>query len=93
MEQVQRLLVSGRVHQVGYRDWMIRRAQALGVRGWVRNLSDGRVEMVAVGDEAALAAFVEASREGPRLARVDDIDVRPATAERPMKGFTKRFTA
>jgi acylphosphatase len=93
MEEVQqqRLLVSGRVQQVGYRDWMVRKAQTLGVTGWVRNLSDGRVEMVAVGDEGALAAFVEASHEGPRLARVDAVDTHPITHE-PVKGFTKRFT-
>lgn len=91
MEQMQRLLVSGRVQQVGYRDWMVRKAQALGVTGWVRNLADGRVEMVASGEEDALARFVEASRQGPQLARVDDIDVRPID-ERPVKGFTKRFT-
>ncbi|HWK35309.1 acylphosphatase [Sphingomonas sp.] len=91
-QQMQRLLVSGRVQQVGYRDWMVRKAQSLGITGWVRNLTDGRVEMVAAGEEQALAAFVEAGREGPRLARIDAIDVHPAS-ERPMKGFTKRFTA
>ncbi|MDQ2879484.1 MAG: acylphosphatase, partial [Pseudomonadota bacterium] len=39
MEITQRLLVSGRVHQVGYRDWTVRNARALGITGWVRNLN------------------------------------------------------
>lgn len=91
-KEMLRLLVSGRVQQVGYRDWVIRKAQSMGITGWVRNLSDGRVEAVAAGDEEALAVFLETCREGPRLARVDDIDVHPVH-ERPVKGFTKRFTA
>lgn len=82
MDTMQRLVVSGRVQQVGYRDWMVRRAQTLGLTGWVRNLRDGRVEMLATGPEEALAAFVEAGRDGPMLARVDEIDVSPR-ATRP----------
>ena len=92
MTTMQRVLVSGRVQQVGYRDYIVRTAKQLGLTGWVRNLSDGRVEILADGDEAALTRLVEQSRGGPPLARVADIDVHPAT-ERPVKGFTKRFTA
>jgi len=88
----QRLLVSGRVQQVGYRDWMVRKAQKLGVTGWVRNLTDGRVEMFAEGNEDALEAFIDASRSGPLLARVDDVVAFPVE-DRAVKGFTKRFTA
>ena len=91
MSNMQRLLVSGRIQQVGYRDYMVRRAGALGITGWVRNLRDGRVEILACGSEEAIAAFVEAGRDGPPLARVDAIDVSPAS-DAPVKGFTKRFT-
>ena len=91
MSNMQRLLVSGRVQQVGYRDYMVRRAGALGVTGWVRNLRDGRVEILACGSDEALAAFVEAGHSGPPLARVDAVDVSPTT-DAPVKGFTKRFT-
>ena len=92
MGAMQRILVSGRVQQVGYRDYMVRKAQALGVRGWVRNLTDGRVEMLADGDDAAIEAFLAATREGPAMARVDDVVTVP-TDDRAVKGFTKRFTA
>ena len=91
MGAMQRVLVSGRVQQVGYRDHMIREAKKLGVTGWVRNLSDGRVEMLADGEQAALDAFLAACREGPRLARVEDVVAFPVE-DRPVKGFTKRFT-
>lgn len=91
MGAMQRVLVSGRVQQVGYRDYMVRKAQALGIRGWVRNLADGRVEMLADGDDTALDAFLAASREGPMLARVVDVVAFPVE-DRAVKGFTKRFT-
>ena len=91
MGTTQRLLVSGRVHQVGYRDWTVRHARALGLTGWVRNLSDGRVEIVAQGEDLALTNLVEACREGPRLAEVAHIEAVQAD-EKEVKGFTKRFT-
>lgn len=86
-----RLLISGRVQGVGYRDWAARRARELGLSGWVRNLRDGRVEAVASGDEAAVAAFVEACREGPMLAQVDGIDAADAQTE-STAGFEVRAT-
>ena len=92
MGAMQRVLVSGRVQQVGYRDFVVRQAQRLVVTGWVRNLSDGRVEMLADGDQAAVDAFLAVCREGPTLARVEDVVAFPAD-DRAVKGFTKRFTA
>ncbi|MFD1611719.1 acylphosphatase [Sphingomonas tabacisoli] len=73
-----RLLISGRVQGVGYRDWAQREAAALGLSGWVRNLRDGRVEAVASGDGGAVGIYLERVREGPHMARVDHVDVSPA---------------
>lgn len=89
----QRIFVSGRVQGVGYRDWVVRTAQAVGLTGFVRNLRDGRVEVFAAGSEDALQTLVEGCREGPSLARVDHVESFPADDERGHKGFTKRFTA
>lgn len=88
----QRLLIEGRVQRVGYRDWAVRTARALGVTGWVRNLQDGRVEILADGTDHALEAFVDQCREGPAMAAVDRVDTQPAVLGN-VKGFTKRFTA
>ncbi|MFA5965410.1 MAG: acylphosphatase [Sphingomonas sp.] len=66
---MQRLLVSGRVQRVGYRDWTVRNARELGLTGWVRNLTDGRVEILAEGDEASLGKLLDALRAGPALQR------------------------
>lgn len=90
MGVMQRVVVSGRVRQVGYRDWMTRQAYALGITGWIRARSDTSVEMLADGDAAALEAFLVASREGPALAHVDDVVAVPSD-DRAVRGFTKRL--
>lgn len=89
---MQRVFVSGKVQRTGYRDWVVRRAQELGVVGWVRNRTDGRVELLAAGDESAVARLIELCRQGPDTARVDHVEAHP-DSERAPKGFTKRFTA
>jgi len=69
-----RWLVSGRVQGVGYRWWALQQGQRLGLRGWVRNLADGRVEAVATGSGAAVAEFESALAHGPRFSRVDNVE-------------------
>ena len=77
------VFVEGRVQGVFYRDSARRRAQELGLTGFVRNLSDGRVEAVLEGDESAVAAAVAYLREGPAYAQVRDVRVvnEPYTGE------------
>lgn len=89
----QRIFVTGRVQGVGYRDWVVRTAQRNGLTGWVRNLKDGRVEILAAGEEEGLTVLVEGCREGPAQARVEHVEAFAADDEKPQKGFTKRFTA
>ena len=66
-------LISGRVQGVGYRNFVIRCADGLDLVGWVRNISDGRVEAVAGGEEAKLAEFEKELKRGPALSRVTTI--------------------
>jgi acylphosphatase len=84
-----RYVVSGRVQGVGYRYFVLRQADSLGVSGYARNLSDGSVEVVAEGGESALADFEERLREGPSFAEVADV-AREAIAERGSGGFHVR---
>jgi acylphosphatase len=65
--------VSGRVQGVFYRASTRQRAQELGCRGYARNLADGRVEVLAVGEPAAVHALVEWLRQGPPAAHVTDV--------------------
>ena len=88
-----RLTITGRVQGVGYRDWAMAAARRLGVSGWVRNRSDGAVEALIVGDEAAVGAMIDACRRGPSLARVDEIDVEPVDLDILPEGFTLLPTA
>ena len=67
--------VSGLVQGVSFRWYAIQHARERGVGGWVRNLSDGRVEAVFEGAEAAVSAMVDWCREGPPSARVSAVDV------------------
>jgi DNA ligase D-like protein (predicted 3'-phosphoesterase) len=70
-----RVIVHGAVQGVGFRDATVRRARALGVLGWVRNGPDGGVIVHAEGGRDALDELVAFLRVGPRLARVDAVDV------------------
>jgi acylphosphatase len=74
-ERVVRMLISGRVQGVCFRAYTRDEARSLGVRGWVRNLPDGRVEVLAKGDPGQLAALEAFCRKGPAFARVRDVKV------------------
>ncbi|MFM8332307.1 MAG: acylphosphatase [Candidatus Methylumidiphilus sp.] len=82
--------VSGRVQGVAYRASAQRQASDLNLNGWVRNTSDGRVEILAEGEEMAIAAFIEWCRHGPRWARVDSLQVADAAAGEAFYGFAVR---
>ncbi|MGH7645540.1 MAG: acylphosphatase [Gemmatimonadales bacterium] len=69
-----RWIVRGRVQGVGFRWFVWREAERLGLAGWVHNLPDGSVEVVAQGPEAALQDLDRALGQGPQLARVDGVD-------------------
>ena len=80
-----RSLVSGRVQGVFYRATCVRKASLLGVTGHARNLHDGRVEVLACGDAAAVEQFIAWLWEGSpasRVSAVDTVDVDPATIQR-----------
>jgi acylphosphatase len=83
------LLLSGRVQGVWFRESTRRHADRLGVDGWVRNLPDGRVEVVFEGPPELVSAAVEWARSGPPHARVDDVSIED---EAPLstKGFEVR---
>ena len=69
-----RFVVHGRVQGVGFRWFAARQAARLGVVGFVRNLDDGSVEVVARGTEVAIAALSEALARGPALAHVSHVE-------------------
>ena len=82
------LWIRGRVQGVAFRAFTRREAQRLGISGWVRNLSDGRVEAVACGEK--LNDFIASCHQGPAFARVDAVDVEPMDTVDTPKGFVIR---
>jgi len=72
--QARRFVVRGRVQGVGFRWFVEREAHVLGVSGWVRNNADGSVEVLAQGTRDQLLGFRSRLRQGPRAARVDDVE-------------------
>lgn len=91
MGHAHRLRVRGRVQGVGFRYFVLRRAEELGVEGWVRNRTDGTVEALVWADEATMNVFVGAVRQGPRWGLVErlDVTVEPDGGEAPA-GFAIR---
>jgi acylphosphatase len=79
--------VHGDVQGVGFRYHVMRSANALGLRGWVRNVADGSVELVAEGPRPALDSLLEATRQGPRLARVSGVDASWSPAKGGLDAF------
>ena len=78
--QARRFLVRGRVQGVGFRWFVEREAHILGVAGWVRNNFDGTVEVLALGTREQLAGMRSRLQEGPRAARVDEVEESEAEA-------------
>jgi acylphosphatase len=72
--QAKRFVVRGRVQGVGFRWFVEREAHTLGVAGWVRNRPDGSVEVLAMGSRDQLLGLRARLRQGPRAARVDDVE-------------------
>jgi acylphosphatase len=87
MRVARRYVIAGRVQGVGFR-WFTHDAAAReGIHGWVRNLADGSVEVVAEGESAAVDRFEAAIRRGPGSARVADVEVE----EQPPSGRSTGF--
>ncbi|MGC8669024.1 MAG: acylphosphatase [Chthonomonadales bacterium] len=81
------MVVSGHVQGVSFRYYTQQRAQALGLDGWVRNLPDGSVEIVAEGDTARLVELAQWARKGPPSARVMDVRTEFLPAANDVHGF------
>lgn len=88
--QQRHLLVEGRVQGVSYRACTERKATALGLRGYVRNLPDGRVEIVAEGPEEALEALQDWCWQGAPAASVSAVRSQNRPASGDFSGFTIR---
>lgn len=88
MKACQRCHISGRVQGVWFRDSTREQAERLGVTGYARNLADGRVEVLACGEDAALQQLKEWLWQGPRGARVEMVECSESELDSVPAGFT-----
>lgn len=89
MSRCRRFLVTGQVQGVFFRASTQQKATQLGLTGWVRNLRDGGVELVACGEEAALKRLEQWLWQGPRHAHVENVTVLDSVTE-SHAGFSVR---
>lgn len=87
-----RLYITGRVQGVGFRHAMREEAARRGVRGWVRNRSDGSVEALVQGEPAEVEALISWAHRGPPGARVREVRSEAADGEPPAAAFEHRST-
>lgn len=85
-----RVHISGFVQGVGFRYFVLRTAEALGINGWVRNCADGRVEVLAQGGEADLRILLDDLRKGPMRSAVADVRVTWEESETMFQTFEIR---
>ncbi len=89
----QRLLITGRVQGVGYRNWCVQTSRKLGLVGWVRNLTDGSVEVLVQGPHHAVERLIADCHVGPPGARVNEVSASSAASLLGGDGFLQMPTA
>ena len=90
MKICKRCLVSGKVQGVFYRASTAERARALGITGYAKNLSDGRVEVLACGEAAEVEELIDWLWQGPPAAKVQGVDVQDADPGDAPRDFSAR---
>ena len=82
-----RAIISGRVQMVMFRDFVTRKAHKVGVSGFVRNLPNGTVEVVAQGEKEKLERLIEYLHKGSMLSHVDNVAVEWRTPQKTFDAF------
>jgi acylphosphatase len=83
--------IEGRVQGVGFRYFVYKHARRKGVRGWVKNLDDGRVEAYFEGDQNQLDSIVELCRQGPAGSKVKDLQAESLQPTGRLKNFDFKY--
>ena len=85
------IFVSGKVQGVFFRDSVLKRAEKLGVFGWIQNLENGVVEAVFEGDKDKVDKMVQYMRKGPLFAKVKEIDIDEQRYSNEFKDFQIKY--
>jgi acylphosphatase len=85
------VFVSGRVQGVGFRATTRNKAQTLDIKGWVKNLYDGRVEAVIQGDPDSVKQMIRFFKKGPRMVNVTDYEIKKETPQDNLSTFSVKY--
>ncbi len=91
MKTHKHVLISGKVQGVFFRANTKQKAEQLGVTGWVKNTSDGKVEAIFEGDEEDVNEIITWCHQGPSLARVDDVDIKEKEVKNEYNDFKIKY--
>jgi acylphosphatase len=87
MKRRVKILVSGRVQGVYFRMFTQNKAKQIGIKGCARNLSDGRVEIIAEAGHDSIEEFIKWCRKGPVTARVDHVEISELDSDEALTSF------
>ena len=87
MNSAYKIIVQGRVQGVGYRWFSMQIAQQLGIKGYVKNLFNGDVEVFAQGDDASVQQFINQLRKGPSFSNVTNLNIYDADFDHSLNQF------
>lgn len=85
------IFIEGKVQGVGFRYFTKTGAQEMGLKGWVKNLADGRVEAVFEGPKEKVMTMVEKCQKGPRAGRVESIDLQWEEIDKKLTEFSVKY--
>ena len=85
------IIVSGRVQGVCYRAFVLHRANELNIKGYAKNLMNGKVKVIASGEDNALNIFIDMLKEGPPMARIDNIRTSEIIIGEEFSGFSIKY--
>lgn len=85
------IIVLGRVQGVCYRAFVLHRANELNIKGYAKNLMNGNVKVIAIGEDNGMNIFITMLKEGPSMARVDDIQTSEIIIGEEYSGFSIKY--
>ena len=91
MDKQAQIIVKGKVQGVFFRDFTQENATKLRLTGWVRNLSDGNVEVLVEGEEGEILKLIERLKIGPTTAQVKEVTVKWRTSSNAFNNFSIRW--
>ena len=86
-----KIVISGEVQGINFRFFTKKKADELGIKGYIKNLENGNVEAIFQGDEDSIKKIINWCKKGPSSAKVDSIEINQIKLEKEYKEFKIEF--